>query len=138
MNNTRTLLTKTVPRHRRIIGCPEVILRSARKVRFRQVRETRPAEAKFATVRYLAAPWIGYTFKTSSLPVAGLNCTGWRVSSEMGGGIIVECFVANGGITLQPAPAELKTRKGEINNCWAPPDTRTTPNLPTLFFRLHR
>jgi hypothetical protein len=45
----------------------------------------RPAEAKFPTVRYLAAPWIGYRFKTSSLPVAGLDCTGWRVSSEMGG-----------------------------------------------------
>lgn len=52
--------------------------------------------------RYLAGPLIGYRFKTPSLPVAGLECTGWRrVSSEMGGGIIVRCFVASDGITLQ-------------------------------------
>jgi hypothetical protein len=38
----------------------------------RTIRD-RPAEAKFPTVRYLAAPWIGYRFKTSSLPVAGLD-----------------------------------------------------------------
>jgi hypothetical protein len=75
----------------------------ARKVGFSASSSDRPAEAKFPTVRYLAAPLIGYRFKPSSLPVAGLDCTGWRVSSEMGGGIIVQCFVASGGITLQPA-----------------------------------
>ena len=64
-----------------------------------------PAEAKFPTVRYLAAHWIGCEFKTSPLPAARLDCTGWRVSSEMGGGIIVRRFIGSGGITLQRAAA---------------------------------
>jgi hypothetical protein len=35
----------------------------------------------------------------------GMDCTVWWVSSEMGGGIIVQCFVASGGITLQRVKA---------------------------------
>ena len=68
------------------------------------------------TVRYLAAPLIGYRFKTSSLPLAGLDCIGWRVSSEMGGGIIMRCYVASGGITLQPAHTFEKAKTKEWLN----------------------
>ncbi len=36
----------------------------------------------------------------SSFQVAGLDCTEWRLSSEMGGGITVQRYIANGGIAL--------------------------------------
>jgi hypothetical protein len=58
------------------------------------------------------APLIGYRFQTSSLPVAGLDCTGWRFSSEMGGDIVARCFVASGGITLQPAHMSFRSLEG--------------------------
>jgi hypothetical protein len=54
----------------------EIAGRNSRKVGFSASSNDRPAEAKFPTVRYLAAPWTGYRFETSSLPVAGLDCTG--------------------------------------------------------------
>jgi hypothetical protein len=51
-------------------------VRSSRKVEFSASSSYRhPAEAKFLTVRYLAAPWIGCKFKASSLQVAGFDCT---------------------------------------------------------------
>jgi hypothetical protein len=56
---------------------------------------------------YLAAPLIGYRFKTSPLPVAGLDCTGWRVSSEMD-----DLIIRHGFKFLQVAGNERKSLHG--------------------------